>query len=70
MTGIHPQNRCLGHTRVSTYGQTLDTQLDQLRIFRRFVADAVGVGRTTRKNPAYRSVFLSSVSANVRQNQF
>jgi DNA invertase Pin-like site-specific DNA recombinase len=31
MTGTHPQNRCLGYVRVSTYGQTLDTQLEQLR---------------------------------------
>ena len=31
MTGPHPQNRRLGYTRVSTYGQTLDAQLEQLR---------------------------------------
>jgi DNA invertase Pin-like site-specific DNA recombinase len=31
MTDIHSQNRCLGYTRVSTYGQTLDIQLEQLR---------------------------------------
>src|SRR5271169_3919266 len=31
MTGIHPQNRPLGYARVSTYGQTLDAQLEQLR---------------------------------------
>jgi hypothetical protein len=28
MTEIHPENRRLGYTRVSTYGQTL---IDQLR---------------------------------------
>jgi DNA invertase Pin-like site-specific DNA recombinase len=31
MTVTHPQNRCLGYARVSAYGHTLDTQLEQLR---------------------------------------
>jgi DNA invertase Pin-like site-specific DNA recombinase len=31
MTETHPQNRCLGYARVSTYGQTLYAQLAQLR---------------------------------------
>ena len=31
MTGMQPQNRCLGYARVSIYGQTLDAQLEQLR---------------------------------------
>ena len=31
MTQTHPQNLRLGYARVSTYGQTVDTQLEQLR---------------------------------------
>jgi DNA invertase Pin-like site-specific DNA recombinase len=48
MTETHPQNRRLGDARVSTYGQMLDTQLDELcgagctRIYREKVTGAHG----------------------------
>jgi DNA invertase Pin-like site-specific DNA recombinase len=31
MTETHPEKRLMGYARVSTYGQTLDSQLEQLR---------------------------------------
>ena len=31
MTGTHSQKRTTGYPRVSTYGQTIDSQLEQLR---------------------------------------
>jgi hypothetical protein len=33
MTETNPPNRRSGYARVSTVGRTLDTQLEQLRIF-------------------------------------
>lgn len=31
MAGTYPENRLIGYARVSTYEQTLDAQLEQLR---------------------------------------
>ena len=31
MTETHPEKRLIGYARMSTYGQTLDSQLEQLR---------------------------------------
>ena len=41
MTEKELQSRCLGYARVSTYGQTLDAQLEQLK--------AAGCGRVYRE---------------------
>jgi hypothetical protein len=59
MTETHPQKRLIGCARVSTYGQTLDAQLEQLRavgcgsrnIYREKATGANSVGCSTSSPP-------------------
>jgi DNA invertase Pin-like site-specific DNA recombinase len=44
MTETHPEKWLFGYARVSTYGQTLDSQLAQLR-----AADAAAATSTARR---------------------
>ena len=58
MVETYPEKRLIGYARVSTYGQTLDSQLDQLRavgcssrnIYREKVTGARAVSEAVRQN--------------------
>jgi DNA invertase Pin-like site-specific DNA recombinase len=73
MTETHPQNRLIGYARVSTYGQTLDTELPRMlsRLLDQLAAgDVLMVTRVDRLARSTRELLNTLAAIASRQSGF